>query len=309
MPDPRSRLSAGPAPDDPPGLLGHAVVTTRVGPVPVRVFGPAPADAPVVLAVHGALVDGRVWDGVAARLSAEATVLLPDLPLGAQRLPVPDRTRLNPPDLAGAVVDVLDELGVTAATLVGNDSGGALSQIAVATFPDRFAGLVLTSCDAFDHFPPPLLRPLPWLVRIPGGTRAVARLFRVPALLSRPGRLNLLVAQPVDRALVEACLAPVLTDDGVRDDFTAFVLSMDAAHTLRAAERLAAWSRPAVVAWSRRDRIFPPADGERLAATLPDAELIWIEDALTFSMLDQPDAVAAAVHSVLARVEEGAAQA
>lgn len=287
----------------------HLVVSTRVGPVPVRAFGPSD-DAPVVLCVHGALVDGRVWDGVAARLAERATVLLPDLPLGAHRRAVPDRSRLTPPDLAAALVDLLDGLGVTApVVVVGNDSGGALTQVAVAAHPDRFAGLVLTSCDAFEHFPPPILRLLPWVVRVPGGTRAIARLFSLPALLSRPGPFNLVVAQPIDEALVRSMMQPVLTDDGVRDDLTAFVSSMDKVHTLRAAEVLAGWTEPAVIAWSRRDRIFPPRDGERLAATLPGAELIWIEDALTFSMLDQPEAVTAAVRTVLARVEAAAAQA
>ena len=287
----------------------RAVVATRVGPVPVRMLGPS-GDTPVVMCVHGALVDGRIWDGVATRLAGRATLLLPDLPLGAHRAAVPDRSRLTPPDLAGAIVDVLDGLGGTApAVVVGNDSGGALTQVAVATHPDRFAGLVLTSCDAFEHFPPPLLRPLPWLVRVPGVTRAIARLLSLPALFSRPGPLILLVTRPVDAALGRSWLEPVLTDDGVRDDLTTFVLSMDKRHTLRAAERLADWARPAVVAWSRRDRFFPPQDGERLAATLPDAELVWVEDALTFSMLDQPDAVAAAVNRVLDRVGAGATQA
>lgn len=286
----------------------RSVVPTRVGPVPVRAFGPSDS-GPVVLCVHGALVDGRVWDGVAARLAERATVLLPDLPLGAHQQAVPDRSRLTPPDLAGALVDLLDGLGVTApVVVVGNDSGGALTQVAVAGHPDRFAGLVLTSCDAFKHFPPPLLRPFPWLVRVPGGTRAVARLFSLPALLSRPGPFNLLTARPVDEALVRSMMRPVLTDDGVRDDLTAFVSSMDKVHTLRAAEVLARWAKPAVIAWSRRDRIFPPRDGERLAATLPGAELFWIEDALTFSMLDQPEAVAAAVGRVLDQIGVGAAQ-
>lgn len=288
--------------------LRRSVVPTRVGPVPVRALGPS-ADAPVVLCVHGALVDGRVWDGVAARLAGRATVLLPDLPLGAQRDAVPDRARLTPPDLAGALVDVLDGLGVTApVVVVGNDSGGALTQVAVAAHPDRFAGLVLTSCDAFEHFPPPLLRPFPWVVRVPGATRAIARLFTRPPLFSRPGPFNLLVARPVDEGLVRSMMQPVLTDDGVRDDLTAFVRSMNNGHTLRAAEVLAGWSKPTVIAWSRRDRLFPPRDGERLAATLPDAELVWIEDALTFSMLDQPEAVAAAVGRVLDRVGVGAPQ-
>lgn len=283
-------------------------VSTRVGPVPVRAFGPA-ADAPVVLCVHGALVDGRIWDGVAARLADRATVLLPDLPLGAHRQAVPDRARLTPPDLAGAIVDVLDGLGVTApVVVVGNDTGGALTQVAVAAHPDRFAGLVLTSCDALEHFPPPLLRPLPWLVRVPGVTRAVARLFSLPALFTRPGPLNLLAARPFDEALGRSWLGPALTDDGVRNDLTALIRSMNKVHTLRAAEQLAGWAKPAVVAWSRRDRLFPPRDGEQLAAILPDAELVWIENALTFSMLDQPEAVAAAVGRVLDRVGVGPVQ-
>lgn len=286
----------------------HSVVPTRVGPVPVRAFGPS-ENAPVVLCVHGALVDGRIWDGVAGRLAERATVLLPDLPLGAHRSAVPDRSRLNPPDLAGAIVDLIDDLGGSApVVIVGNDSGGALTQVAVAAHPERIAGLVLTSCDAFEHFPPPLLRPLPWVVRLPGATRAVARLFSLPALFSRPGPFNLLVARPVDEALVRSMMRPVLTDDGVRDDLTAFVSAMDNRHTLRAAEVLAGWTGPAVIAWSRRDRIFPPRDGERLAATLPRAELVWVEDALTFSMLDQPEAVAAAVGRVLDQVGVGAAQ-
>jgi pimeloyl-ACP methyl ester carboxylesterase len=261
-----------------------------------------------VLCVHGALVDGRAWNGVAERLATEATVVLPDLPLGAHRTVVPDRSRLNPPDLAGALVDVLDALDAPAATLVGNDSGGALSQVAVATFPDRFEALVLTACDAFEHFPPPLLWLLPRLIRLPGVSRGVARVFSHPALRSRPGPLNLLAVRPVDQALVRSWMTPVLTDDGVRDDFTAFVRGMNRSHTLEAAEQLAAWPRPAVIAWSRRDRIFPPADGVRLAETLPNAELIWIDDALTFSMLDQPEAVAAAVRRALARVGLDAAQ-
>lgn len=285
----------------------RTVVPTRVGPVPVRAFGP-PGGAPVVIAVHGALVDGRVWDGMAGRLAARATVLLPDLPLGAHRTAVPDRSRLNPVDLAGAIVDVLDAFGAEAPVVVGNDSGGALTQVAVASHPGRFGGLVLTSCDAFEHFPPPALRSFPWLVRVPGGTRAVARLFTVPALFGRPGPLNLLSARGLGRELVRSMLEPVLTDDGVRDDLTAFARLMDNKHTLRAAERLTTWTKPTVIAWSRRDRIFPPADGERLAATLPNAELVWIDDALTFSMLDQPESVAAAVRTVLVRVQAGATQ-
>ncbi len=277
----------------------HETVTTRVGPVPVRVVG---THGPVVLASHGALVDGRFWDGVAVALAGEAVLLLPDLPLGAQRTAVPDRSRLTPPHLAGALVDVLDGLGHERVTIVGNDTGGALAQMAVAASPERFAGLVLTSCDAFEHFPPPLLRALPLLARVPGATRAVVRAFALPRLLAEPGRLNLLAARPIDRGLVGSWLRPALSDPAVLADFRALVLGLSNRYTLAAAEELRSWSGASVVAWSRRDRLFPASDGERLAATIPGARLQWIDDALTFSPLDRPDAVAAAVRTVLAEV-------
>jgi pimeloyl-ACP methyl ester carboxylesterase len=162
--------------------------------------------------------------------------------------------------------------------------------------------MVLTSCDAFEHFPPTLLRPLPVLVRVPGATRALARAFALPPLLSRPGPLNLLVARPVDRELVRSWMAPVLADAAIRDDLTAFIRAVHPRQTLAAAQALGSYPGPAVVAWSRRDRIFPPADAERLVALLPEGTLRWIEGALTFSPLDQPEAVAGAVREALARV-------
>ena len=38
--------------------------------------------------------------------------------------------------------------------MVGNDTGGAMSQILAANHPERVERLVLTNCDTFEHFPP-----------------------------------------------------------------------------------------------------------------------------------------------------------
>ena len=64
-------------------------VATRVGPVSVRSLG----SGPPVLAVHGLLLDSRLWDDTARLLAPHARVVLPDLPLGAHRRAVPDRSR------------------------------------------------------------------------------------------------------------------------------------------------------------------------------------------------------------------------
>lgn len=269
-------------------------VDTRVGPVPVRVTG---TGSPV-LAVHGLLLDGRLWDGVTELLAPHARVIRPDLPLGAHRRAVPDRARLTAPDLAGALVDILDGLDVDSAVLLGNDSGGALAQIATAAHPDRVSALVLAGCDAFDHFPPPLLRPLVPLAGLPGGTGLMLRVFGVPALLADPGPLNIFSTRGLGRPLVRDLLGPARTDPAVRADLTAFLRSIRPAQLLEATDGLRGVAGRAAVVWGRRDRIFPARDAERLAAVL-GTTVTWLDDALTFVPVDRPDAVADAVTALL----------
>ncbi|MGL4175086.1 MAG: alpha/beta fold hydrolase [Dermatophilaceae bacterium] len=267
---------------------------TRVGPVPVRVIG----DGPPVIAVHGLLVDGRLWDGMTAQLAPHASVILPDLPLGCQRSAVPDRSALTPERIAGAVVDVLDGLGLDSAVLVGNDTGGALSQIVASAHPDRFDGLVLAGVDAFEHFPPPLIRPFVALAAVPGGMHLAVRAFGIPALLADPGRLNLLSTRGFGRHLVRDLLAPARADREIRADLTAFVRQIRPEPLLAAVLGLEAFRDRARVLWGRRDRVFPHRDAERLADLL-GTSVIWLDDAATFVPVDRPDAVADAVRSLL----------
>lgn len=274
--------------------MEEMVLPTRVGPVPVRTTG----DGPAVLAVHGLLLDGRLWDGVAAHLAAHARVVVPDLPLGAHRRAVPDRARLTATGLAGALVDVLDGLGLTDAVLVGNDTGGALAQIAAAAHRDRVRALVLAGCDAFSHFPPPLLRPLPSLVRVPGCTGLLLRLLAIPALLADPGPLNAFTARGLGRELVHDLLRPARTDPAIRADLTAFLRTVRPEVLLDAVAGLGAFAGRAAVVWGRRDLVFPARDAERLAALL-HTTVTWLDNARTFVPVDRPAAVAAAVRALL----------
>ena len=49
---------------------------------------------PVLVLVHGLLVNGSVWDLVVEQLSAGARCIVPDLPLGSH--PIPMRARSGP---------------------------------------------------------------------------------------------------------------------------------------------------------------------------------------------------------------------
>ena len=114
---------------------------------------------PIVL-VHGLLTNSLLWADVATVLAREFRVIAPDWPLGSHEQPLRPGTDLTPPGLAKVIADFLAALELENVTLVGNDTGGALSQLVAVDQPERLGRLVLTPCDAYENFLPPMFRPL-----------------------------------------------------------------------------------------------------------------------------------------------------
>ena len=112
---------------------------------------------PIVF-VHGLLVNGDLWRKVVPTLAKDFRCITPDWPLGSHEVPMNPDADLTPTGLAKLVADFLAALELENVTLVGNDTGGALSQIVVTEHPERIARLVLTPCDAFEVFPPRLFK-------------------------------------------------------------------------------------------------------------------------------------------------------
>ena len=248
---------------------------------------------PVVVFVHGALVDGRLWSPVVERLAADARCVVPDLPLGSHRRAMKPDADLTPPGLARLVAELLERLDLRDVTLVGNDTGGAISQLVAAHHPERLGRLVLTPCDAFDNFLPPAFKPLQLLgAHVPGALKVAGEALRLRAVRDSPLGYGLLVKDRIDPALTADWLAPAREDAGVRRDVRKLLQGVDKRHTLEAAERLRGFDRPAVLAWAPEDQVFPFAHAERFAELLPDARIERIEDARTFVSLDQPARVA-----------------
>ncbi len=145
---------------------------------------------PTVVFVHGVLVNANLWRNVVAALSADFRCVTLDLPFGSHVAPLPPDADLSPPAAAVLIADAIEALELDDVTLVGNDSGGAISQIVATRRPERIGALVLTSCDAFDNFPPKALRPLKPLLSRAALLRPLPRpRARAPssARCSRPG--------------------------------------------------------------------------------------------------------------------------
>jgi pimeloyl-ACP methyl ester carboxylesterase len=250
-----------------------------------------PAHPPVVF-VHGLLVNGLLWRKVVPQLAGELRCIVPDWPLGSHDVPLNAGTDVSPGGVARLIADFLAALDLADVTLVANDSGGAISQLLVTRHPERIGRLVLTSCDAYDNFLPPLFRYLQLLARVPGGAVVGMQMLRVRALRRLPIAFGWLVKRPIERAVEDAYVAPILRDAGIRRDTTAFLRGIDKRDTLAAAEQFGAFDKPVLVAWAAEDKVFPLRYGERLAAAFPNARLETIADSRTFVPEDQPERLA-----------------
>jgi pimeloyl-ACP methyl ester carboxylesterase len=245
------------------------------------------AGEPVVL-VHGLLTNGELWREVAPRLAADFRVIVPDWPLGSQQLPLAPGADLSPPSLARLIADFIAKLDLDRVTLVGNDTGGALCQLVAVNHPERIGRLVLTPCDAFEHFPPPAFKPLVSAAKVPGSVFTILQSMRAPAARRLPMAYGWLMKR-YDSELTASWIAPALASKELRAQIAAILRGSSPRHTLGAAERFGEFDKPVLIAWAPEDRFFKLADGERLQAAFPHARLERIEDSYTFVMLDQPE--------------------
>ena len=251
----------------------------------------AGSGTPIVF-VHGLLVNANLWRKVVERLSPDFRCIALDLPLGSHTLPMPDGADLAPPAVAGIVADAIEALGLEDVTLVGNDTGGAICQMLVTSRPERIGRLVLTSCDYRDQFPPAMFAYFKPAARIPGAFKALFAPMRLRFPRYLPFAFGWLVKRKIDRDAEDSYVYPVGVIRGVEADVKRVIAGIDKADLNRAADRLGEFEKPALIAWSREDRLFKPAHAERLAADLPNARLEWIDDARTFSMEDNPTQLA-----------------
>jgi len=258
--------------------------TLSQGTVRYRETGSGPA----VLFVHGFLTDATLWRKVVPELGPELRCITPDWPLGSHTVAMRPEADLSPPGVAQVVADFIAELGLDDVTLVGNDTGGAICQLVASNHPERLGRLVLTPCDAYDNFLPPMFRPLQTIARVPGAIWPIAQGMRLTPLRHAPNAFGWLAKHGPDPAVTRAWIEPSLTSREVRRDIAKLLTGISSRYTIEAAEQLSRFERPTLIAWAPEDRFFKFKYGERLAAAIPGARLERIEDSWTYVSEDQP---------------------
>ncbi|TXM62208.1 alpha/beta fold hydrolase [Methylobacterium sp. WL120] len=115
-----------------------------------------PADAPVLLLVHGTGAATHSWRGLMPALAGRFRVIAPDLPGHGFTDPLP-AGRLSLPGMASALADLTTQLGVHPAVAVGHSAGAAI--LARTCLDGRLAPRLLVALNG-------ALKPFPGLASI-----------------------------------------------------------------------------------------------------------------------------------------------
>ena len=280
-------------------LLGVAR-TVKVQAGEIRYF--ERGDGPVIVFAHGWLANANLWRKVVARLSEAHRCIVLDLPLGAHGTPVDPGADLSPPGCGALIMDVIEALGLSDVTLVGNDSGGAYSQIGVAARPERIARLVLASCETPDDvFPPPPFTGLRQAAQSVEFLKSALQGLRSRERRLRPEAFGLLAKHPIEDRISDSYALPVIEDDAILHDIAKAMCTASEMHVKQAAATLVAdFLKPVLLAWAVEDGVFPLAHAENYAAALPNARIEEISDAFSFTPEDQPEKLSGLIASFIA---------
>lgn len=254
-----------------------------------------------LLFVHGFGVNSELWRQTATALAASHRCILPELPFGSHTDALDPGADLSPPGAADLLAELIAALGLDGATVIANDSGGAITQIMLSRDPSRVGRVVLTNCDCLEVFPPSPFKQLAKVMSLPVLGSVIVQGMRFEFNRRSPLAYGALTKRRLSSELLDSWVRPQIEDRAVRRDAAKFFGGMDPQHTLAAAERLGELEMPVLLAWAEEDRYFTIELAERLAARFADAELVRIPDALTFVSLDQPVLLAEAVADFVAR--------
>ena len=250
-----------------------------------------------VVLCHGLLMDGSVWDRLMPHLDGGLRVVRPVLPLGAHRLPMQPDADLSLRGQATILGELLDRLELDEVVLVVSDTGFPL-MLAAERHP-RVGALVALPCEAFDNIPPGLPgKTVALAARVPGGVLAATAALRLPFAARLPFTLGPMSRRPIDRRLVSRWTAPLLRDRAIRRDLVKYATAPDFSAIDTACRALSGFDAPALLLWSRTDRMMPFAHAVAMSEALPRARLVTFDDGGSLLQIDEPVRVAAEISAL-----------
>ncbi|HEU4727135.1 MAG TPA: alpha/beta hydrolase [Kofleriaceae bacterium] len=266
------------------------IETFRVGDLTLcaRSFGPA--DAPVLVFLHGYLTAARTWDAVCNRLAPRFRSVAIDLPACGDSPRPPRDVAWSLDTFAGICDGLCEALGQDRVDLVGSQMGGSIAAWYAARRPERVRRLAVMASG------------------ILGETAANMGLYR--ALASRWTGWLVKRILPRKQFLQRWSRAhgpergPNLSNFGyyfeqfrqTADIQTRIALGVRASFGTRfgdAAPLLQGLATPTLLLFGAADKIVPPSTGDRFRELLPASRLVKIPGCGDFPQEEYPELVAA----------------
>ena len=248
---------------------------------------------PVVF-LHGFATSGHLWSDVVPLMPAGHRLVVVDL-LGHGRSDRPLNHGVDVHAHAERVVELLDQLRIDRACIVGHGVGGGIAQSVAIRHATRVSRLGLVDSVAFDRWPPiearlvraslPLTRFLPPAFFAAALRRELRRGYGDPARAAHS---------------LDLYLRPFASAEG-RDALVAHIRALTTDQTRELADQLNRVRAPTAIVWGQQDRVIPLWVGKRLQQAIPAATLDIVPSARHFTPEEAPRQVADAIARLLAR--------
>jgi pimeloyl-ACP methyl ester carboxylesterase len=275
----------------------HKEVETSHGRI---VYHEAGTGKPLVL-VHGFLANANIWRKLIPLLERNFRCFAVDWPFGSHYLPVRADAELSPPGISALIAGFIEKLELEDIVLMGNDSGGAYSQMVAATGNDRISSLVLNSCETpEDRWPPKGFGHLKGSAQITGGLNFMVQSLRLKPSWRSPIAYGLLAKRPIPDQVMWSFLDPFFQSSEIRRDARKVIRSVGPQYHRSAAETLISeWERPVVFAWGGEERVFPLTHARNYGSALAGSQLRVVRDSYTYVAEDDPEGLAGELKAAL----------
>ena len=256
-----------------------------------RISYASAGSGPIALFVHGVVLNKHLWRRQLAGLCDMRRCIAVDLLAHGDTEIAPDQD-VSVTANAKMLKEVLDVLKINQVDLVGNDSGGGISQIFAALNPERVRTLTLTNCDAHDNWPPEAFQPFVDMVKAGGLRDTLNAMLADKTIFRSPDALGSAYERPetVTDEDIETYLRPLVRTEQRTRDLQRFVVAFDNKHTRVIEPQLRKLQAPTLIVWGTDDVFFPVRWAYWLAETIPGAKPpVELEGARIFFPEERPD--------------------
>ena len=248
--------------------------------------------SPVIL-LHGIPTNSRMWRDIIPQLAATHRVIAPDL-LNYGQSEKPESADVSINAQSRMILRFMQALGIRRADVVAHDIGGGVAQLLAVNAPEAVRKLVLLDSVCFDSWPIPEFEPL----QKPEAESEMS-LEDFIAMMRGFMPTGVVNKSVMTDELIDLYLAPWSSEDGKRAFFRN-LRRLNKEYTQAIADALKQLPHPTLVLWGEKDPFQKPAYAEKLAATIPHAELIWIKDVGHWLIDEKPDEIGAHLKKFLA---------